>query len=99
MGQECRKKIADIEGTEHQENDFDEPVRTLQHQNPDDNRGQRYADIFVETKNLAGGGDPGKFGHDVEEINEESGNHDEESGAEAELFANKIGEALAGNHA
>ena len=48
---------------------------------------------------LRGRGDAGEFGDGVAQVDSKCGNHDEERGAEAELFADEIGEAFARHHA
>ena len=45
------------------------------------------------------GSNTGEFGDDVAEIDKETGDHDEEGGAETEFFTDEIGEAFAGDDA
>ena len=97
--EDCGKQIGEIERAGDQEDDFDLAGSSLQHQNPDGDGGERHGDEFADAEELRGGGDTGEFGDDVAEVDEESGDHDEKGGAEAELFADQIGEAFAGDHA
>ena len=50
-------------------------------------------------KQLEGTGDPGKVSHDIGEVHQHQQRHDEKRHAQAELFANQVREALAGNRA
>ena len=60
---------------------------------------ERHGDVFADAENLHGRGDAGEFRHGVAQIHGERGDHHEESGAEAEFFADQVGEAFAGDDA
>ena len=62
-------------------------------------RRDRHGNIFADAENLHGGRDAGEFGDGVAEVDGQSRDHDEEGGAEAEFFADQVGEAFAGDHA
>ena len=99
LGHNRGNNIGDVEAAGHEEDDFHLAVSAFQNQKPDNQRGDGYGDVFADVENFHGGGDAGKFGDDVGEVDEEAGDHDEKCGAEAELFADQVGEAFAGDHA
>jgi len=99
MRKQGGKKVAEIEGTEDQKYDLDETIGTFEDQNPDNDSGQWNGNIFIEAKELAGGSDAGKFRNYVKQVDQETGDHDEEGGTQAKFLANEIGETFAGDDA
>ncbi len=57
------------------------------------------ADVFGDVEELHAAGDAGELGDDVAEVDDDEQDHDDEGHAEAELFADEVAEALAGDDA
>ena len=98
LGQDGGKEIGEVEAAGHQEDFFDLAVSAADDQDPDQRGGKGHGNVFADAEDLHGCGHAGKFGDDVAKVHEEAGDHHEEGGAEAELLADEIGEALAGDH-
>ena len=99
FGEECREYVGEIKAAGYQEYFFDLAVTSLHYQKPDGDAGERHRNIFADAENLHGGGYAGEFGDGVAQVHGQGGDHYEEGGAEAEFFADQVGEAFAGDYA
>src|ERR1700676_3992920 len=87
LGQERRNYVGDIKTTGEEKDDLHLTVGAFQYQRPHEDRGDGHGYIFADVENFHGGRDTGKFRDHVSQIHEKTGDHNEECGAEAELFA------------
>ncbi len=91
--------VGEIEPAGNQEYFFDLAITSLHYQQPDGDACQRDRNKFADAEDLHGGCYTGKFCDGVAEIDGQGGDHYEEGGAEAEFFADQVGEAFAGDDA
>ena len=90
-----RRRTADAD----QEDLFDAVVGALDHEHPDDRRGERHDDVARDAEQLEAARDAGELRHHVAEVGDDQRQHQEERDPEAELLANQIAQALAGDRA
>ncbi len=89
--------VGDVEDAGDQEDLFDALVIALHDQDPDERRCDRHTDILGDVEELHAAGDSGELGGYVAEVDDDQEKEDDEGCAEAELFADEVAEAFAGD--
>src|ERR1035441_924661 len=97
--QESGDDVGDVEDAGEEEDLLDALVVAFDHQEPDREGGQRDGDVAADVEQLQGTGHAGEFGHHVGQVSQHQDAHQQEGDAQAELFADEVGEALAGDGA
>ena len=85
-----RNHIGDVEAAGNQEDLFDAPVGSFDHENPNENGAERHGEIAADPEQVEGTGDPGEVCRDVRQVHQQQGDHHEKSSAQTELLANQI---------
>ena len=99
LGEKGRNHVGEIKRAGDQKNLFHLAIVAAHNQHPNGDGGQRHGNVFADAEDLHRGGHAGEFRDRVAQVHQEGGDHDEERGAEAELLADQVGEAFAGDHA
>ncbi len=97
--EKCRDRIGEINQRKKQQDAFHGLVRAAHDDGPDQRRADGDRDVFADTEDAHARGEAGELGRDVAEVGESEDDHGEEGHAQAELFADEIGEAFAGDGA
>src|ERR1039458_10384453 len=97
--QESGDHVGDVEDAGKEEDLLDTLVVAFDHEEPDREGSQRHRDVAADVEQLQGTGHTGEFGHHVGHIGQHQHAHQQEGDAQAELFADEGGEALAGDGA
>src|ERR1035441_7728152 len=97
--QESGDDVGDVEDAGEEEDLLDALVVAFDHQEPDREGGQRDGDVAADVEQLERTGHAGEFGHHVGQVSQHQDTHQQEGDAQAELFADEVGEALAGDGA
>ena len=95
FGQNSGDDIGKIESAGHQKNLFHLPGASLDHEDPDGNRCERYRNVFADSKNFHGSCHTRKFRHGIAQIDRKGRQHHEEGRAKPEFLADKVGEPFA----
>ncbi len=91
LGKNRRDDVRDVKPARNQEDNFDLPIRSSKHQDPDQDGRDGNRDVSADVKHFHGCRHARKFRNDVGQVNEETRDHYKKRGAEAEFLANKIG--------
>ena len=89
--------VGDVEDAGDEEDFFDALVVAFDDERPDDEGADGDADVLGDVEELHAAGDARELRHDVGEVDGDQQDHDHEGDAEAELFADKVAEAFAGD--
>ena len=99
LHQKAGNDVSDIQATSDQKDFLHTAIISLHHQKPDRDGADGHGNVAADVKQLQRTGDARKFGDDVAEIRNHQRDHHEEGGAQAEFFADQIGQAFAGDRA
>ena len=91
--------VRDVKHAGDEEDLLDLFVVALDDQRPDEHRADGHADVFADAEEADGAGDSDEFRDDVVEVDHHQQDHHDERHAQAELLADEVGEALAGDGA
>ena len=99
LHQEARDDVRDIQEATKQEDLLDALVVAFHHQEPHGHGRDRHGDVAADMKQFERTGDARELRHHVGHVGQHQQGHHEERHAQAELFADQVGEALARDRA
>ena len=99
FGEEAGENVRDIEKGGRKENFFDALVLALDDDEPDDDGADGNGIVLGNAEQFHAAGDARELGDDVAEIRDQNAEHHEEGDAQAELFADEVAKAFAGDGA
>src|ERR1035441_5330469 len=99
LDQNSGDDVGNVEDAGEEEDLLDAQVVAFDQQEPDRDGRQRDGDVAADMEQLQGTGHAGEFGHHVGEVGQHQHAHQQEGDAQSELFADEVGESLAGDGA